>query len=114
MPGKAVLRIRDKEGKIVKEKVFEATTGFNTYAIDLELTPEKRDPIDVKSRNPRTVDEKLADPFLPNRATYLPVGEYKVEITVGTATQSVDWKLTEANDAFATPRRRRGDEEDGR
>ncbi len=114
LPGKAVLRIQDKEGKVVKEKTFEATAGFNNYAIDLELTPEKHDPIDVKARNPKTADEKLADPFLANRATYLPVGEYKVELTVGAFTQTLDWKLNDGGDTFMAPRRRRGDEEEGR
>ena len=109
-PGKAMLRIKDKDGKVVKEKQIDATTGFNSYSIDLELTPQKLGPIDVKKRDLKTVDDKLADPFLANRATYLLAGEYKVELTLGDLIQVVDWKLVEANDGAATPRRRRGED----
>jgi len=87
---------------------IDATTGFNNFAIDLQLAPEKHDPIDAKSRNPKTIDEKMADPFLANRATCLEVVDYKVELCVGATMATVDWKITEANDAGMEPIRRRG------
>jgi len=91
-PGKAFIRIKDKSGKVVKEKAFDAVRGFNTVILELELTPAK--PV-VKSKIKITkADDAFLDPYLANRATYVPIGEYKLELTVGTKSVNQTWKVT--------------------
>ena len=91
-PGKAMMSIKDKAGKVVKQKEFDAVRGFNSFIFDLELTPQK--PILQKKLKISKAEEALNDPYKENRATYVPVGEYKLELTVGTHTVTQTWKVT--------------------
>ncbi len=91
-PGKATLRIKDKSGKVVKEKTFDAVRGFNNLAMDLELSSQK--PIAPIKRKLDKADDAFVDPYADKRATYIDIGQYKLELTVGTETVSQDWKVT--------------------
>jgi len=90
-PGKATIRIKDKDGKVVKEKSFDATTGYNFSDIDLELTPAKPGP--APKRDIKTVKDALDDPFLSTRPTYVAPGDYTIEIQVGDKTVTQKWKV---------------------
>lgn len=91
-PGKAKLSIKDKAGKAVKEKEFDAVRGFNEVSMDLELTPVK--PSTLKKQKLGKADDAFLDPYQENRATYVPVGDYTLELTVGTHTVTQKWKVT--------------------
>ncbi len=91
-PGAAVIRIKSKDGKVVKETSFNAVRGFNNLSFDLELTSQK--PIVITKRKLKKGDEALVDPFEAQRATYIPIGKYKLELTVGAVTVSQDWSVT--------------------
>lgn len=92
--GAGRVAIKDKAGKVVKELVVEAVPGFNFFTVDLELTPPKRNTIDPKKWDPKTLQEKLKDPYEAERPTYLPAGEYTIEVTVDGKAASKPWKLT--------------------
>jgi photosystem II stability/assembly factor-like uncharacterized protein len=91
-PGKGAIRIKDKAGKVVKEKAFDAVRGFNDLTLDLELAPAK--PSVTKKVKISKAEEALLDPYQENRAKYVPVGEYTLELTVGAHTVSQKWKVT--------------------
>jgi len=91
--GKATVRIKDKDGKVVKEKSFDATTGYNFSDLDLELTPAKPGP--APKRDLKTAKDVLTDPFLSTRATYVAAGEYTIELQVGDKTITQKWKVKE-------------------
>lgn len=91
--GKATIRIKDKDGKVVKEKSLDAVTGYNFADIDLELTPAKRDAL--PKRDIKTVQDILADPLAANRATYVAPGEYTIELQVGDKIVTQKWKVRE-------------------
>ena len=90
--GKATFVIKDKAGKEVKKKAFDAVKGFNDLTIDLELTAAK--PSTQKKIKLAKADDALVDPYLSDRATYVPVGEYTLELTVGSHTVTQKWKVT--------------------
>ena len=50
---------------------------------------ESADP--KKIEKPKTLQEALADPY--SRPSYLPPGEYTIEITVGETQQTVEWEI---------------------
>jgi len=91
-PGTAMLTIKDKDGKIWKTVSFEAARGFNNLSFDLELTPQKT----IKEQKVKIARgaDALKDPYEAFRATYLPVGKYKLELTVGKAKVTNDWNVT--------------------
>ena len=90
-PGAGFVRIKDKDGKVVKELAVTAVRGYNFFELSLELEPAKPNPM-IK-RSIKTAEDALKDPYEAFRAKYIAIGSYKVEITVGTVTKSVDWKV---------------------
>jgi photosystem II stability/assembly factor-like uncharacterized protein len=92
--GKATVRIKSKDGKVVKEQALDALTGYNFLSVDLLVTPGKPNTVDLKARKVTSVEEALADPLAAERPVYLPAGEYKVEIQVGDVKKEVDWKIS--------------------
>ncbi|HWA82104.1 MAG TPA: hypothetical protein VG820_01620, partial [Fimbriimonadaceae bacterium] len=90
--GKGFLRIKDKAGKVVKEKAIDASTGYNF--IDLELKLTDGGPKTLGKRKITKPDEVLQDPFATSRPTYLEAGDYTIEVSVGDKTASQAWKLT--------------------
>ena len=90
--GQAVLTIKDKDGKVWKSVNFDAVRGFNSLSFDLELTPQKTIK-ETKLKITKGADA-LKDPFEALRATYLPIGKYKLELAVGKSKVSQDWSLT--------------------
>jgi len=56
------------------------------------LTPQK--PILQKKIKLTKGDDAFQDPYLENRATYIGIGEYKLELTVGAHTVTQTWKVT--------------------
>jgi len=91
-PGKATIRIKDKAGKVVKEKSVDATRGYNFAEIDLELTPAKA--AALTPRQVKTAKDVLDDPFAGTRPTYVPVGTYTLELAIGDKTATQAWKIT--------------------
>ncbi len=92
--GPASARIKDSAGKVVKELAFEALRGFNDFSIELVLDPGRKGAVDPKMRDPKTVEEKLADPFAQERPRFLEAGSYTIEVTVGGKSATQAWKLT--------------------
>lgn len=92
-PGKATIRIKDKAGKVVKEKSLDAVRGYNYADIDLELTPAKGGTPVLPKRDIKTVQDVLADPLAAIRSTYVPAGEYTIEVQVGDKVVSQAWKI---------------------
>jgi len=101
--GKAFVRIKLVGGKVLKEEQIDAARGFNWFTIDLELGPAKDTGIDTTVIQAKTPSDKLKDPFEADRAVFLPVGEYRIEIAMGEKTAVTAWKLTAPP---ATPQRR--------
>lgn len=93
-PGKGTIRIKDKAGKVVKEKAFDALRGYNFVDVELELVPGK--PI-VRTKPPvaKTAADALKDPYADQRPQYIAVGEYVLEVQVGDKTVTKDWKVRE-------------------
>jgi photosystem II stability/assembly factor-like uncharacterized protein len=91
--GSSILRLRDAKGAVVAEVKLDALKGFNTGEISLQLTPEKPDvPGSFESK---TATEVLKDPFAGRRPTYLPAGEYTLEVEIGGKIEKKAWKLKE-------------------
>jgi photosystem II stability/assembly factor-like uncharacterized protein len=93
LAGKGKIRLKDKDGKVVREMDIDAKRGFNAFELSLQLTPGKPGTVDVKNRKPATVGEVLADPRAAERPTYVPIGDYTLDIEVAGKTNSVSWKL---------------------
>ena len=91
-PGKGSIKIVDKAGKVVKEKAVEAVRGFNSAVLELELTPQKR--IIQRKVTVKTGADALNDPYGSERAAYVPIGEYKLVLTIGTHSVDQAWKIT--------------------
>jgi hypothetical protein len=89
--GAATLRIKDKAGKVIKEKSLTASMGWNFFEMDLELTPSKR--LTVIPVPPKTAEEALKDPYASERPSYIAPGEYVLELVVGDKTVTQPWKL---------------------
>ncbi|HVT12497.1 MAG TPA: hypothetical protein VHE55_09535 [Fimbriimonadaceae bacterium] len=90
--GKGFLRIKDKSGKVVKEKAIDASTGYNFFDLELKLTDGG--PKTPGKRKITKPDDVLQDPFAASRPTYLEAGDYTIEVTVEGKTASQAWKLT--------------------
>lgn len=91
--GKATIRIKDKDGKVVKEKSFDAVRGYNFTDIDLQLTTGKPTTGVAIKRDVKTPQDVLADPLQGFRATYVAAGEYTLELQVGDKVATQKWKL---------------------
>lgn len=89
--GPAKLRVKDKSGKVVKEKSIDGVKGFNFGDFDVELTPAKATV--STPRQIKDVQDVLADPFLGTRPTYLPTGDYTIELEVGGKVVTQPWKI---------------------
>ncbi len=90
--GKGFIRIKDKSGKVVKEKAIDAATGYNFFELELKLA----DGMPKTGARPATrkPEDALKDPFEANRPKYLDAGDYTIEVTVGAKTVTQAWKLT--------------------
>lgn len=94
-PGKGKVRILDKEGKAVLEGDFDWVRGYNPFSLDLMTKAGKpRFSTDVKGRKVTTAEEALKDPYAEERNQYLPAGDYTIEVSVGSKTTTLKWKLT--------------------
>jgi len=93
--GKGKVAIRDKDGKVVKEKELDVARGFNFYELDLELKAGKPILDDPTAREVKTKEDVLKDPYWDRRPEYIPAGEYKIEIAVGTQKAELSWRVTE-------------------
>jgi photosystem II stability/assembly factor-like uncharacterized protein len=91
--GSATLRLKDKDGKVWIEKTFNASRGYNFMSFELQIEAGKK--VTPPRGVAKTVEEALADPFAEGRPKYLPVGEYKLELSVGGKSVVQDWKLRE-------------------
>jgi hypothetical protein len=89
--GKGKLEIIDKAGKVWLTKDIDAVKGFNAAEIGMRLSDEKFDV--TKPTKPKDAKEVITDPFIANRATYLPAGTYKFVVTVNGKRVEKDWKL---------------------
>lgn len=90
--GPAAVRIKDKDGKVVKEQKFDAVTGYNFFALDLRLGAPG-----VVTPGKRTItkpEDVLLDPYDAARQKYLPAGDYMIEVEVNGKVVSQKWKLT--------------------
>ncbi|MAZ27768.1 MAG: glycosyl hydrolase [Cytophagaceae bacterium] len=76
--GEAQITITGEDGKSLKQWAVKADKGFNLAAYDLTMTETK--------------EAKKAD----DGNYYLPVGEYKVKISMGAKTAETQLKVTEA------------------
>ncbi|MGV3616043.1 MAG: WD40/YVTN/BNR-like repeat-containing protein [Fimbriimonas sp.] len=93
-PGKGTVRIKDKAGKVVREKAFDAVRGYNFVDIELETVPGK--PIVPTKPTPaKTAADALKDPYAASRPQYIPIGDYVLEVQVGDKTVTKDWKMKE-------------------
>ena len=90
-PGKGFIRLRDKDGKVVKETAFDAVRGFNEVSLELRLTEPK--PIVTTKRTGVAAQDVVKDPYEALRATFVAVGDYMLEVQVGDAKTSQKWKL---------------------
>jgi len=90
--GKGSVRLKDKDGKVVKEMAFDAVTGYNFVDFGLLLTPGK--PITTKPTKPTTGAEAVKDPYEAERAKYVEAGDYTIEVIVGGKSVTSAWKLT--------------------
>lgn len=91
--GAAVIRVKDKDGKVIIEKKFDAVRGFNFTSFDLQLEGPKK--VKPATGIAKTVEEALADPFGEGRPKFIAVGDYKVELSVGDKLITRDWKVKE-------------------
>jgi hypothetical protein len=89
--GKGTIRIKDKTGKVVKEKSFDVVNGYNFTDFDIELSPAK--PGLPPARTIKTVQDVLADPYLASRPVYLAPGDYTLEVKVGAKSVTQPWKI---------------------
>jgi hypothetical protein len=108
-PGKAVLRIKDDKGKMLREQTFDAVRGFNIVQLGLQLTTG-RIPKPTPQQPAKTAAEALKDPYAADRATFLALGTYTVELEhAGT---KVEKKMDVVAGASRGRFRRTGEDED--
>lgn len=92
--GTATLRLKDKDGNVVKESKFEAVRGLQQWSLDLMLKPPgDKYSIDNKKRPRNTLEEILADPFASMRGEFVKPGTYTVEISVGALVGKAEFRL---------------------
>jgi photosystem II stability/assembly factor-like uncharacterized protein len=93
-PGKATVRVKDKDGKTILEKEMEVARGFNWFELGLELEPGNAGLVDPKAWRPTTVDDILKDPHEAERPKYIAVGEYTIEIEASGHKATTPWRVT--------------------
>jgi DNA-directed RNA polymerase subunit beta' len=81
----------DKDGKVVLKRDQTIMRGLNNTALELRLTKEGI--IVGPPPAPKDAKEAVKDPFESKRATFVPVGTYKLRITLGGKSVEKDWKL---------------------
>jgi photosystem II stability/assembly factor-like uncharacterized protein len=86
--GSATVELVNKEGKVIVSKQVSSLKGFNATDLEMRLTAESFD-----QTKPERSKDGLADPFQKNRPTFVPKGEYKVRVTIGSKVVTKDWKL---------------------
>lgn len=91
--GEGFLRLKDKDGKVVKEKAMTWATGYNPWDLDLLLKPGKRFTIENKPRKIANAADAVRDWFEGERPVYVAPGDYTIEFVIGSKTQSTPWKL---------------------
>lgn len=79
--GRAVFRIKDKDGKVVLTQDADVVRGFNLRNLSLQLKPGTR-VVTAPLPPAKTAQEALADPYASSRAQVLGVGEYTLEIEI--------------------------------
>jgi len=92
--GKGSIRLKDKDGKVVKEVPMVWARGYNPWTFDLLLKEASRFTVDPKAREIKTSADAVKDPFEAERPVYVPAGDYTIEFVIGSKTESVEWKLT--------------------
>ncbi|HLO97791.1 MAG TPA: hypothetical protein VK171_04275 [Fimbriimonas sp.] len=90
-PGDIKVELVDKDGKVLVVSVVKGTRGYNPVSLDLRLTPEKQ--VVTTLPKPKDAKEAIADPFGPNRATFVEIGKYKLVITQGSTSVTKEWNL---------------------
>lgn len=91
--GKGVLSVKDKDGKVVKAKDVDLVKGYNFLTFDVELKPPGVRKGVPTPREIKSADDATKDPRADERAQYLPVGDYSVELKMGDKTISAPWKI---------------------
>lgn len=91
LAGPGLIRIRDKSGKVVKEREIQAGAGYNFTEIEMKVAEPGAWP--KGKRKITKPEDVLMDPFESIRAKYLEPGEYTIELTVGPKTVTQAWKL---------------------
>jgi photosystem II stability/assembly factor-like uncharacterized protein len=91
--GTGSIRLKDKDGKVVKEQPMTWATGYNPWSLELLLKEAKRFTVDPRKREIRNADDAVKDPFESERPVYVPAGEYTIEFVIGSRTESTPWKL---------------------
>jgi len=93
--GKATLRVKNKDGKVVLEKDMDVLRGFNSFSIPLQ-TVAGRTVSSLPKREVKTVQDALKDPYEAFRPQFIPAGTYTVEVLKDGKTASVTWLLEAA------------------
>ncbi len=93
-PGAGTLTIKDKDGKVVKQVAFDAARGYNFVDLSLELVAAKPGTANPKDRKVTSAEDVLKDPREADRAQYVRVGEYTLELKVGDKVLTQKWKVT--------------------
>ncbi len=93
--GNAVIKLKDKDGKVVKEVSVNATPGFNFVDFSLLLTPGK--PGTAAVTKPKLGSDAVKDPYESERPVFVAAGEYKIEVSVGSILTSQPWRLLPPN-----------------
>ncbi|MBS1709627.1 MAG: hypothetical protein JSS65_13020 [Armatimonadetes bacterium] len=80
--GEGTLELLDKDGKAVVSKKVTVDNGINFMTLKTLLKPGDRwAPFEAPDK-PKDPKEALKDPYAGRRPTYIPVGDYKVVLTV--------------------------------
>lgn len=95
--GAGFIRLKDKDGKVVKEKTMTWATGYNPWDLDLLLKPGRRFTVENKPREIKTAADAVRDWFESERPVYVAPGDYTIEFVIGSKTESTPWKLKPAS-----------------
>jgi photosystem II stability/assembly factor-like uncharacterized protein len=89
--GAGTIELVDKDGKVVLKRDQDVIRGLNNTSLELRLTKEGI--IVGPPAAPKDAKEAVKDPFESKRATFVPIGSYKLRITIGGKSVEKDWKL---------------------
>ena len=110
-PGKTKVSVKDRDGKTLVTKEFDAARGLQTFDIELLLEAAKKGAVIEKDFKPKTLEEVLSDPRAAERAKYLAVGNYLLEVELNGKIASSPWRLVEPQGQPVPGGRRGGDGE---